>query len=255
MTDQTDQTDLVRLRIDGAVATLTLDSPSNRNALSRRLVTDLVRCLDTAALAPDVRVVVIAASGSVFCSGADLSEAVADGMEEGARGLVALQRQIVALPKPVVVRLQGPVRAGGLGIVGAADVVISADTVTFAFTEVRLGLAPAAISLTTLPRLTDRAAARYFLGGDGFDATTAVRIGLVTEAVPADRLDDAVAAVAGHLSEGSTQGLAETKALLAVPLLARIDALGEDVAAQSARLFASDEARAAMHAFLQHRRR
>jgi enoyl-CoA hydratase/methylglutaconyl-CoA hydratase len=175
-------------------------------------------------------------------------------MVEGARGLVALQRRIVALPMPVVVRLHGPARAGGLGIVGAADVVVAADTVTFAFTEVRLGLAPATISLTTLPRMGDRAAALAYLSGEPFDATEAVRLGLVTRAVPPADLDASVDAVVSSLLQGSPQGLRETKSLLAAPLLERIDRSGDELAAQSARLFASPEARAAMQAFLARRR-
>lgn len=246
--------ELVHLRIESGVATVTLDSPANRNALSRRLVTDLVEHLATAGADPTVRAVVVAAQGPVFCSGADMAEAAQDGMAEGTRALVALQRQLVALPVPVVVRLHGPVRAGGLGIVGAADVVVATDSVTFAFTEVRLGLAPAAISLTTLPRLSDRAASEAYLTGDTFDAAAAVRMGLVTRAVPAGELDAAVDAVVASLLQGSPQGLRETKALLNAPLLERIDRLGDEVAAQSARLFGSDEARSAMRAFLDRRR-
>jgi len=245
--------ELVRLSVHEGVATVTLDSPHNRNALSRRLSAELLAALDSAGGDPAVRVVVIRAAGPVFCSGADLAEAAEDGMAEGSRTLVELQRRIVALPLPVVVALHGPVRAGGLGIVGAADVAVAADTVSFAFTEVRLGLAPATISLTTLPRLGDRAAALTYLTGDAFDAAEAVRIGLITRAVPAAELDAAVEAVVGSLLLGSLQGLRETKALLAAPLLERIDRLGEEVAARSARLFASDEARAAMRAFLERR--
>ncbi len=242
--------ELVHLRIDSGVATVTLDSPANRNALSQRLVAELVDHLTTAGADPTVRAVVVAAEGPVFCAGADMAEAAEHGMVEGSRALVALQRQIVAVPVPVVVRLHGPVRAGGLGLVGAADVVVASETVTFAFTEVRLGLAPAAISLTTLPRLSDRAAAQAYLTGDTFDAAAAVAMGLVTSAVPATELDAAVGAVVGSLLEGSAQGLRETKALLTAPMLDRIDRLGEEVAARSARLFASPQAQAALRAFL-----
>ena len=246
--------ELVHAHNEAGVTTVTLDSPHNRNALSRQLVAELLAALDAAGTDPSVRVVVIAAAGPVFCSGADLSEAADGGMVEGARGLVALQRRIVALPMPVVVRLHGPARAGGLGIVGAADVVVAADTVTFAFTEVRLGLAPATISLTTLPRMGDRAAALAYLSGEPFDATEAVRLGLVTRAVPPAELDASVDAVVSSLLQGSPQGLRETKALLAAPLLERIDRSGDELAAQSARLFASPEARAAMQEFLARRR-
>lgn len=252
-------TELVHLDIaarDGgvAVATVTLDSPATRNAMSRQLMQQLGAALESADAAPAVRAVVIAAAGPVFCSGADMAEAASEGMERGARDIVALQRQVVAMGKPVVARVHGAVRAGGLGIVSACDVAISAASVSYAFTEVRLGLAPAVISLTTLPRLTPRAASETFLGGDTFDAAEAQRMGLVTRAVPDDELDAAVEAVVGSWCLGSAQGLRETKALLNQSLLHRIDELGEQVAEQSARLFGSDEARAAMRAFLDRRK-
>lgn len=246
---------LVHLDVQDEVATITLDSQPNRNALSKRLVTELSDYLAVADSDPQVRVIVIAAAGPVFCSGADLSEAAEGGMERGARTLVALQRQIAAAGKPVVVRVHGPVRAGGLGIVGAADVVVASDAVSFAFTEVRLGLAPAVISLTTLPRLTERDAALMYLTGWTFDAREAQRIGLVTKVVPDDELDAAIASVLAGLRKGTPQGLRETKALVNRPLLERIDARGEEVARQSAELFASDEAREAMVAFLNRSKR
>ena len=242
--------ELVHLEIADAVATVTLDSPANRNALSSRLMADLTDQLDAAAADDSVRVVLIRSSGPVFCSGADMREAIDEGMEHGARSLVALQRQIVALPVPVVVRLDGPVRAGGLGLVGAADVVVAEDAVTFALTEVRLGLAPAVISLTLLPRMTSRAAAAAALSGAELDAAQAVTAGLVTTTVPKAELDAAVEAVVSGFRQGTRQGLRETKALLNAVLLARIDELGEEMARTSAELFASDEARAAMRAFL-----
>jgi len=233
-----------------AVATVTLNSPGNRNALSRALVEQLGDRLESADSDPTVRAVVIAGAGPVFCSGADMAEAAAQGMERGARAMVALQRLIVAMHTPVVARIHGPVRAGGLGIVSACDVAISAASVTYAFTEVRLGLAPAVISLTTLPRLTARAASETFLRGGTFDAAEAARIGLVTRTVPDAELDAAVEAVVADWCRGSPQGLRETKAVLNQALLRRIDELGEQVAVQSAQLFGSDEARTTMRAFL-----
>jgi enoyl-CoA hydratase/methylglutaconyl-CoA hydratase len=246
--------ELVRLDTSGAVARITLDSPGNRNALSRALVTQLMTHLEAADADPSVHAVVIAATGAAFCSGADMVEAAAGGMEQGARALVAIQRQLTALSKPVVTRVHGPVRAGGLGIVGASDVVVCADTVTFAFTEVLLGLAPAAISLTTLPRMTSRSAARVCLTGETFSAASAQAMGLVSVAVPPERLDDEVDAVVRAWVAASPQGLRETKALLNHDLVRRIDDLGERVARQSADLFASPEAVAAMQAFLGRKR-
>lgn len=243
-------TELVHLEVADQVATITLDSDHNRNALSRQLVSELLAHLTTAGADNSVKAVLIRSAGSVFCSGADLSEASADGMVEGAKTVVALQRQIATLDKPVVVELGGPVRAGGLGIVGAADIVIAGESVTFQLTEVRLGLAAAVISLSLLPRFTDRAAADLFLTARKFDAVEAARVGLITRAVADAELQGDVARVLGDLVKGYPQGLRESKKLLNHDLVARIDALGEQVAAQSAALFGSDEAREAMTAFL-----
>lgn len=245
--------ELVRLTQEGEVSTITLDSPHNRNALSRRLVEQLLAALEDAA-GQETKVVVLRSADRVFCSGADLKEAAGEGMEQGTRALVELQRRIVTHPKPVVVRLAGPVRAGGLGLVAAADVVVCADDVSFAFTESRLGLAPAVISLTVVPRLTSRAAADTFLSGRTFDAAEAATMGLVTRAVAADLLDAEVERVCADLARAHPQGLRETKALLARDLLARIDAQAEEMSTLSARLFSSDGAREAMTAFLDKRR-
>lgn len=245
MTDQ-----LVQVDVAHAIATITLDSPHNRNALSRQLVTELFDALDRAEQDTRARVVLIRSADRVFCSGADLSEAAEGGMEEGAMALVALQRAILTHRCPVVTRLAGPVRAGGLGIVAASDVVVCSDDVTFAFTEVRLALTPAVISLTVLPRLTSRGAADTFLTGRSFGAAEAAQMGLVTRAVAPGVLDDEVASVCADLSQGHPQGLRETKALLARPVLAHLDANAEEMAALSARLFGSDAAREAMTAFL-----
>ncbi|HEY2878647.1 enoyl-CoA hydratase-related protein [Nocardioides sp.] len=245
MTDE-----LVHYAVADAVATITLDSPHNRNALSQQLVTELFERLERANAEDTVKVVLVRQAGKVFCSGADLSEATTIGMEEGARRIVALQRLIATLDKPVVTRVAGAVRAGGIGIVAASDVAISADDASYALTEVKLGLAAAIISLTVHARMNPRAAALTTLGGEVFTGAQAATYGLVTRAVPADGLDDAVATVCAQLATGTAQGLRESKRILNADLVRRIDALGGDMAALSARLFASDEAREAMTAFL-----
>ncbi|MGN6722062.1 MAG: enoyl-CoA hydratase-related protein [Marmoricola sp.] len=241
--------ELVHYEVVDGIGTITLDSPHNRNALSRQLVTELIGRIEESA-SDDSRVAVLRSADRVFCSGADLSEAATVSMEDAAAGIIGIMRGIVAHPKPVVVRLGGPVRAGGLGIVAAADIALCGDDVTFAFTESRLGLAPAMISLTVLPRLTSRAASDTFLSGRTFNANEAADMGLVTRSVPADGLDEAVAQTCADLMQAHPQGLAETKALLARELLNGIDAHGQEMAALSSRLFASDGAREAMTAFL-----
>jgi enoyl-CoA hydratase/carnithine racemase len=242
--------ELVHISVADAVATITLDSPHNRNALSRQLVSELFEALERAGGDPAVKVVLLTAEGRVFCSGADLSEASAGGMDEGARRIVDLQRLILTLDKPVVTRVQGAVRAGGIGIVAASDIVVASADATFALTEVKLGLAAAIISLTVHARMNPRAAALTTLGGEVFTGADAAAYGLVTAAVPADDLDAEVAKVCASLATGAAQGLRESKRILNRDLVSRLDERGGELAELSARLFASDEAREAMTAFL-----
>jgi enoyl-CoA hydratase len=239
---------LVQSSVDRGIARIALDSPRNRNALSAALVEQLTRALSEAAAEGTVRAVELTHTGATFCAGADLAEASRGGMKTGATRVLNLLRDIVALPKPVVGSIDGQVRAGGLGLVGACDIVLAGPASTFAFSEVRLGLAPAMISLTTLPRLNPRAASRYYLTGETFDAATAARIGLITEAV--DDIDAGTLAVLDALRACSPQGLRETKPLLTAAILDAFEARSEALAEQSARLFGTEEAAEGMRAFL-----
>ncbi|WP_377272513.1 enoyl-CoA hydratase family protein [Peterkaempfera sp. SMS 1(5)a] len=251
MTDPT-AAPLVRFAVEGAVATLTLDSPHNRNALSTRLMAELEQGLAEAAKDPAVRAVVLSPhTGKVFCAGADLSEATTGDPTAGPRRLVQILRAVVECPKPVVARADGHVRAGGLGLLGACDIAVAGPAATFAFTEVRLGLAPAVISLPLRPRLDPRAASRYYLTGETFDAAEAMRIGLVT--VAAEDTGAALEPILEALRLASPQGLAESKRLVAADVLRSFDQDGEDRVAQSALLFGSAEAREGMTAFLERR--
>lgn len=243
-------TELVHSETADGVATITLDSPHNRNALSRQLVSELFEWLERAEADDKVRVVLIRSSGKVFCSGADLSEATTGGMEEGAKRIVELQRLIVTMSKPVVTEVLGAVRAGGIGVIAASDVAVVAQDATFALTEVKLGLAAAIISLTVHHRMNPRAASLTTLSGEVFSGTEAAAYGLVTKAVPSDTLGDEVSKVCASLATGAPQGLHESKRILNRDLVARIDARGDEMAALSAQLFASDAAREAMEAFL-----
>jgi enoyl-CoA hydratase len=250
--------------IGSPIARLTLNSPHNRNALSATLVNQLHQGLRAASSDPDVRAVVLAHTGNTFCAGADLSESSADSADsattatdpfevaaERARELAALLRAIVESPLPVIVAIDGHVRAGGLGLVGAGDIAIAGPRSTFALTEARIGVAPAIISLTLLPKMTARAAARYYLTGETFDAATAAEIGLITMA--ADDVDAAVAALVNDVGRASPQGLAASKALTTDAILAGFDRDADRLGAESARLFVSDEAREGMLAFMQKR--
>lgn len=252
MGDQEDAA-LVRHEVARGVATVTLDSPQNRNALSRALVGQLREALTAADARADVGAIVLTHTGSTFCAGADLREAVELGMEQGTRDLMGLLRLVATIATPVVAVVRGHTRAGGVGLVGCCDAAIVADDSTFAFSESRLGLAPAIISLTTRSRLRDRDAQRLYLTGAAFDGAEAARVGLVTASVAADALDVAVETLLDELRQASPQGLRETKALLNRDLVAAMDRDGEALAALSARLFGSAEARESMRAFREKR--
>ncbi|MEV7721445.1 enoyl-CoA hydratase family protein [Streptomyces sp. NPDC088184] len=233
---------------DRGITTLTLDSPANRNALSAGLVAELAAALDACAGDDAVRAVVLTHTGNTFCAGADLTA------PPDPHALVALMRRIVALPKPVVARVTGHVRAGGLGLLAACDISAAGPEASFALTESRLGLAPAVISMPLLPRTDPRAAARYYLTGERFDATEAARIGLITLAAgPAEDVDKALAPVLDGLRKASPQGLAASKELVTATVLSTFDQHAEDLIARSAALFASAEAREGMTAFLERR--
>src|SRR5215469_1684848 len=243
---------LIQYSVDRGIARIALDSPRNRNALSAALVQQLTEALTGAGADDAVRAVELTHTGSTFCAGADLSEAGRGGMTAGTTRLQTLLKQIVTLPKPVVGSIDGHVRAGGLGLVGACDIVLAGPASTFAFTEVKLGLAAAMISLTTLPKMDPRAASRYYLTGETFDAVTAARIGLITEAV--DDIDAGTLAVLDLLRAASPQGLRETKPLLTATVLEGFDTRAAALAELSARLFGSAEAAEGMAAFLEKRR-
>ncbi|MFP3991719.1 enoyl-CoA hydratase family protein [Streptomyces sp. E11-3] len=233
-------------RDERGIATLTLDSPHNRNALSASLVEGLGDALRACADDPEVRAVVLTHTGGTFSAGADLKE------PPNPYAFVALLRQLVGLPKPVVARVDGHVRAGGLGLVGACDIAVASAGSDFAFTEVRIGVAPAVISLPLLPRLEPRAASRYYLTGERFDAAEAARIGLVTEAAPGG-VDQALAPILDGLRRAAPSALAATKELLAASVLRVFDRDEEQLVLESARLFKSPDAREGITAFIERR--
>ncbi len=242
---------LVGVQHEGGVRTLTLNSPENRNALSARLLEELELALRDATRDAEVRAVVITGAGTVFCSGADLSE----------RGSAAPNRMpailttMVESPVPVIARVNGHARAGGLGLVAAADMAVAPESATFAFTEVRVGVAPAMIMVPALRVMDPRFLARMTLTGERFGAHEAVAAGLLSAAT-ADlvTLDEWVAEQTTAIRQAAPGALRATKGLLR-------DLPGHDweeglrtSAAISADLFAGAEAAEGMEAFLQKRR-
>jgi methylglutaconyl-CoA hydratase len=248
---------LVHKEVSGGVATITLDSPRNRNALSVRLLGDLEDRLNWALAADDVRVIVLTATGPVFCSGADLKEQRVEPGNAHEAPVTASFPEIMSLiwesPKPVVCRLNGTARAGGLGLVAACDFAIAPDSASFAFTEVRLGVVPAMISVTVLRRLDPRAAAEYLLTGEVFDAARAQEIGLLTRAVPEEDLDGVVAHYTGMLLRGGPEALAITKQLVrTVPALTVEEGMRQ-MSELSAQRFTSAEGQEGIASFMEKR--
>src|ERR671932_1568971 len=205
------------LQVDVArgVATLTLDSPANRNALSRAMRAQLRSAVEQALADDAVRVLVLDHTGRVFCSGMDLAEASGGGAEQqGVREFAELLQLLWSSPKPVLAAVRGPARAGGVGLLAACDVVVAGTSATFGFSEVRLGIVPAVISAVVLPRMLPHVAHRLMLSGEVFDAAAAAAGGLVDLAVPDDDVDAAVAGQLTALAAGAPAALAETKRLL-----------------------------------------
>ncbi len=245
---------LVHFDRKGPVLTVTLDSPENRNALSRQLLAELHAALAGAQADPDVRAVVLTGAGRVFCSGVDLNERLHPPPGEPPATLAEVLTTIVSMPQPVIARVNGHARAGGMGLVAACDLAVAADAATFAFTEVRVGVTPAVIAVPALRRMGRRAFDRYALTGDVFSAGEAAAAGLLTTAVPdAHALDAWVDEAVSSLLAAEPRAVAATKGL--ADLVDR--PWGEALAAAeelSDALFASDPAAEGMAAFLEKRR-
>lgn len=201
----------VRYASGGGVGRITLNRPAARNALSAALLVALLDTLRTAERDDTVRVLVITGAGSTFCAGADLKEDRATA--KAAPPYAVVLDSIMNASKPVVAVVNGPARAGGLGLIAAADIAIAVDTATFAFPEVHIGVAPAIISVPCLARMNHRAIVRYALTAEVFNATSAVAAGLLTASAPAEDLVALERAVLDGLLAGAPSALSATKAL------------------------------------------
>ena len=235
------------IRRDGEVLRITLNRPERRNAFDADLIRELT---DAFGDVGDARAVVLAGNGPSFCAGADIEwqrssvDLTYDENVEDALRLYRMCEVIDRSPAPVVARVHGYALGGGSGLVACADVAIAAPDATFGFSEVKLGIIPAVISPFVLPKIGAHSR-RYFLTGERFDATTALRIGLVSEI--ADDLDSAVERAVGELL---TSG---PNAIRAAKRLARERPTGEETAHIAARLRSGDEGQEGLRAFLEKR--
>jgi methylglutaconyl-CoA hydratase len=245
------------LDVANGVATITLNRPANRNALSQEMVTSILDSLRTAIADPAARVIVFTGTGTVFCAGADLKERLTANTvsEDGPPLFVQIFEEIQGSPKPVVAMLNGSALAGGLGLACSCDIVIAPETAMFGFTEVRIGVAPAIISVVCLPRLRHADAAELFLTGERIGAAEALRVGLINRCVPADQVQAMTDELVGRLLLGGPEAMAATKKLLRdVPSMPSQAEAFATMAKLSGQLFASPEAAEGMAAFAQKRK-
>jgi methylglutaconyl-CoA hydratase len=213
---------MAQLQIDraGAVATVTLNRPEVRNAFNDEVIAELTQAFRQLGGDDSVRCIVLAANGTAFCAGADLNwmrrmagyshaENHAD-----AQALAEMLSVIYACPKPTIARIQGDVYAGGTGLVAACDIAVSVDTAHFCLSEVKLGLIPATISPYVIRAMGARAAHRYFLTAERFDAAEAHRIGFVHAVVSAAELDAKVEQLSQALVQAGPAAVKACKQLV-----------------------------------------
>ena len=247
----------LRLERRGPVATVVLQRPEVRNAFNEVVIAELKKVFTS--LGADARVVVLAGDGPVFCAGADVQwMKKSKGYSEkqntrDARAMAEMFRAIDECPRPVIGRVHGAALGGGSGLVACCDIVVAAEGTQFGFTEVRLGIVPANISTFVLPKIGARAARRYFLTGERFDAGEALRIGLVHEVVKPDLLDSRVGAIAQEILKCGPKAVAIAKELIrkgvSVPRNRAIDSTVRTIA----RVRVSPEGQEGLAAFLEKR--
>lgn len=247
---------VVKRETTDGVMTVTLVDVGNRNALGAALVQGLRDALAAANADPAVRALVVTNEGSTFCAGANLKErsaAGASGRASGSGGLAELLEEIQESPTPVIGRIAGHVVGGGMGLAASLDISIAADDAKFGFTEVRLGVVPAIISVVCLPKMRPGEAMEAFLRGHRFEAARAVELGLINRVVARDQLDAAVGEVLADLRKAGPNALGFAKRLIReVPRMSQEDAFAWTTKLSN-ELFASEEAAEGMRAFLEKR--
>lgn len=251
----------IQVVVADGVGTVTLDRPEVRNAFSETMIAELTRAFDALATNDHAKVVVLAAAGKAFCAGADLNwmKKMAGYSEAENRAdallLARMLKTVHDCPKPVVARVQGDVYAGGTGLVAASDIAVTVRDAVFCLSETRLGLIPATIGPYVIRAMGERAARRYMLTAERFDAAEALRIGYVHEVVDADALDAAVQRFVDVLKANSSNAMNETKRLIRDVATAPLDeSLLADTAGRIAAVRASDEGKEGIRSFLEKRK-
>ena len=206
--------------VAGHIATVTLNRPEVRNAFNDEVILEMTQAFTELGARADVRCIVLAANGTAFCAGADLNwmrdmagYTRAQNLEDAGR-LAGMMQAVYECPKPTIAKVQGDVYAGGTGLVAACDMAVAVDTAGYCLSEARLGLIPATISPYVVRAMGARAAHRYFLTAERFDAAEALRIGFVHEVVKAEALDAKVAELAQALANAGPEAVRLCKKLV-----------------------------------------
>ncbi|MGF6606917.1 methylglutaconyl-CoA hydratase [Paraburkholderia sp. WSM4175] len=254
------QYETLKVEVAGQIATVTLNRPDVRNAFNETMIAELTAAFTALHTRDDVRAVVLAANGKAFCAGADLNwmkkmagysddENRADAMR-----LAGMLSAVYRCNKPVIARVSGDAYAGGMGLIAACDIVVAVDSAHFCLSEARLGLIPATIAPYVIRALGEQASRRYFLTAEAFDCASALRLGLVSEAVSAEQLDATVAQLAQTLCANGPQAVRACKRLVQDIAGRELSAaLIEDTAVRIAKTRAGVEGREGVASFLEKR--
>ena len=241
--------------VEKGAAWITLNRPANRNALSTSLVNELYDHLATAIDDPAVRAIVLTGNGPAFCAGADLKNPPGHAVDGGrAVALPEVLKRMMDSPKPVIVAVNGAAFAGGLGLVGAGDIVITAEDAPYSFSEVRIGVIPAIIAVVCVPKLGTHHAMKLFISGERFSGARAVEIGFAHRAVALADLRAAVQEEVDTIRLGGPIAVTECKKLVRRVQQLSMDEGFTDMAIWSRQMFTSPEAAEGMAAFREKRK-
>lgn len=251
---------MLEVEFSKRVATVTLNRPDVRNAFNETMIAELTDAFEQCDMREDVRAIVLAANGAAFCAGADLNwmKKMASFSDEenraDARRLANMLAAIYRSSKPIIACVSGDAYAGGVGLIAASDVVVAVESARFCLSEARLGLIAATIAPYVVRAIGERASRRYFTTAEQFDCATALRLGLVHEAVSADALDATVQRIAAALCANGPQAVQESKRLVQ-NVAGRVldEALIDDTATRIARIRSSEEGREGVASFLEKR--
>jgi len=249
----------LKLAFDSTVATITLNRPDKRNAISYELIDDLIRALDEVNQS-SARILIVTGAGKAFCSGMDLENLktligrTPEQNLEDSRTMVQLFRSLYEFPKPTIAAVNGAAIAGGTGLALLCDFTLAVPEAKFGYTEVRIGFVPAIVSTFLLRQVGEKIARDLLLTGRIFDAAEALKIGLINEIVPPENLLERARALAAQLAENSPLSLLNTKRLLTEHARAELDEQIESAIRENAGIRESADFREGITSFLEKRK-